>query len=153
MQAAVLKQYRCVFAMFELTRCVFAMLGPLCLKLPPEPNNCQKTKNLCAAAALPPRGACVVPRCRAYHETHLQIESTRLVKFSDVLLFVLSLLNSPCGVLRLIHQASLLLSKLCPRLSGHSHLRGLFQCRSESTQCPGRFQRLCLLLLSTNQIY
>ena len=25
-----------------------------------------------------PRGPCVVPRCRAYHETHLQIESTRL---------------------------------------------------------------------------
>ena len=27
MQAAVLKQCRCVFAIFELTRCVFAMLG------------------------------------------------------------------------------------------------------------------------------
>ena len=101
-QAAVLKQYRCVFAMFELTRCVFAMLGPLCLKLPPEPNNCQKTQNPRAPAAIPPRGPCVVPRCRAYHETHLQIESTRLLKFSDVLLFCLSLLNSPYGVLRFL---------------------------------------------------
>ena len=27
MQAAALKQYRCVLAIFELARCVFAMLG------------------------------------------------------------------------------------------------------------------------------
>ena len=44
----MLKQYRRVFAMFELTRCVFAMLGPLCLKLPPEPNNYQKLQPPCS---------------------------------------------------------------------------------------------------------
>ena len=93
---------RCVLAMLGVHGCVIAMCAGSCTKAisvcirnvrvdslcicdawPPVPKAAPRAKKLsnnsksmCSSCA-PPRGPCVVPRCRAYHETHLQIESTR----------------------------------------------------------------------------
>ena len=58
--------------------------------------------------------------------------------------FCVSLLNSPYGVLCLIHQTSVLLSKLCPRLSGLSHMRGLSQGRVYLKCFQGRVYLNCI---------
>ena len=152
-RAAVLHQYRCILTIFELTRCVFGMLGVhfcvfamldvrscvlvifeltrcvlamlgmhgcaiamcagscakaisvcirnvradslcICDAWPPVPKASPRAKQLpknsksmCSSCA-PSPGPCVVPRCRAYYETHLQIESTRLYKVFGCLIFV-----------------------------------------------------------------